>query len=157
MRLIGNIISARMISDDFYHSLGVQKPVRENDCDQSVSLRQSQRWSFFKPEAQAEKEVKREEDIGHMPVPGAVFIFAHAGIAFSIFKTLLNPPAQGGGLRHFANRHIFGGIGESIFDLSVGVPPEQQPDGSFLRQPCVCGKDPQAGDVHKDRALGSFS
>ena len=30
VRLIGNIITTRMVSDNFYYSLGAQKSVREN-------------------------------------------------------------------------------------------------------------------------------
>ncbi len=83
-----------------------------------------------------------------------MFIFAHADITFAVCKTLLNPPAQGGGLRQFGKRHLFGGIGERIFGLPVGGASDQQPDGFFMGQPLVCGKDPQAGDVRKDRAFG---
>ncbi len=61
MRLVGNIIATRMISDNFDHSLERQRTVREDCCNQSVSLRQSQRWSFFKSEAAGAREIEERE------------------------------------------------------------------------------------------------
>ena len=103
--------------------------------------------------------MKRQEHINHMPVPGrpgAVFIFSHAGISFSVFEALLNAPAQGGSVGQFGKRHLFWGIGKGIFDLAIGGASHQQPDGSFLREPLMCRKDPQTSDVDLDRAFGSF-
>src|SRR5208337_539499 len=114
---------------------------------------------FFKPEPQSKEKMKRQKHIGHMSMPsrpGAVFIFSHAGVSFSVFKTLFNAPAQGGSLGQFGKRHFFWGIGESIFDLAIGGASHQQPDGSFLREPLMCRKDPQTSDVGQDRAFGSF-
>ena len=103
--------------------------------------------------------MKSEEDIDHMPVPGGpgtMFIFAHAGIAFAVFKTLLDSPAQRGGVCKLGKRHIFRGVGESIFDLPVGGATNQQPDGIFLRQSPMGREGPQAGDIRTDRAFRSF-
>ena len=40
MRLISNIIATGMISDDSDYSLETQRTMREDGCDQSVSLRE---------------------------------------------------------------------------------------------------------------------
>ena len=103
--------------------------------------------------------MERQEHINHMPVPGrpgAVFIFSHADISFSVFEALLNAPAQGGGVSQFGERHLFRGIGKGIFGLAIGGASHQQPDGRFLREPPVRRKDGQTSDLGPDRAFGSF-
>ena len=85
-----------------------------------------------------------------------MFILAHAGKAFAIFKTLFNAPAQRGSVRKLGKGHVFRSVGESIFDLPIGGATNQQPEGIFLGQPAIGREDPEAGNIRTDGAFGSF-
>jgi len=143
MRLIGNIIAPGMISDQFEGSLAVRDGRGRTTTTSLWAWGRVSAGVFFKAKPQAQEKVKGQEHENHVPMPGwpgTVFIFSHADVLFSIFKTLLDPPAQSGSMGQFGQRHIFRGIGESIFHLSVGGASDQQPDGSFLGSPWCAGK-----------------